>query len=71
MECIVQKDAGGNNYSPLSGADPDALYVPDTKWSGKVYDTNWSAEEADKHPEEWGLMLLEENPRALILYPIS
>lgn len=30
---IIQKDAEGNNYSPLSSIDEDG-YVAETKWSG-------------------------------------
>ena len=37
MEVVLQKDAEGNGYSPLSGADPDAVYIPDSTWSGDVF----------------------------------
>lgn len=34
---IVQKDAEGNNYSPLDGIDADnTVYEADTTWSGTV-----------------------------------
>lgn len=69
MEVILQKDAEGNGYSPLAGADPDGIYIPETAWYGYVYDSNWTAEEADMDEDEWEEML--ERPRALILHPIN
>ncbi len=36
-EVILQKDAEGNGYSPLAGADDDAVYVAETTYSGTVY----------------------------------
>jgi hypothetical protein len=34
---IVQKDAEGNDYSPLKGADNEAWYAAESTWSGIVY----------------------------------
>lgn len=35
---ILQKDAEGNGYSPLSSVDPTGYaYEPDTTWSGEVH----------------------------------
>lgn len=33
---VVQKDAEGNGYSPLEGADDNAAYTAETTWSGEV-----------------------------------
>ena len=33
---VLQKDAEGNGYSPLSGIDNDAIYIPDSTWSGDM-----------------------------------
>ena len=33
---VIQKDAEGNGYSPLEGADDNCLYTADTTWSGEV-----------------------------------
>lgn len=33
---ILQKDAEGNGYSPLEGADDNCLYAADSTWSGEV-----------------------------------
>lgn len=61
MEVILQKDAEGNNYSPLHGADSEVIYVPYSTWSGEVYsvldvrvDDNFS-----------------NRPRAIVLYPVN
>lgn len=39
--CIVisQKDAEGNGYSPVRGAEP-AIYIADNSYSGEVFDTD-------------------------------
>ncbi len=37
LQVILQKDAEGNGYSPLSGVDSECQYVPDNTWSGEVY----------------------------------
>jgi hypothetical protein len=31
MDIIIQKDAAGNGFSPLAGADPDGIYIAETK----------------------------------------
>ena len=69
MEVILQKDREGNGYSPLEGGDSDAIYIPDSTWSGEVYNTKWSAYDAAMEESEWEEMKLK--PRALILYPIN
>lgn len=69
MDIIVQKDAEGNGYSPLAGADANCVYVPDTTWQGEVYATDWNADDALLTEEEWKEVL--EKPRALVLFPVS
>jgi len=69
MEVILQKDAEGNGYSPLWGADPDAVYVPETTWYGDVYDMKWCADDACMEEEEWEE--IKKKPRALILHPVN
>lgn len=69
MEVIMQKDAEGNGYSPLRGADPNAIYLPDSTYSGQVYSTKWSADDADASENEWKDML--KKPRVLVLFPIN
>lgn len=67
-EVIMQKDAEGNGYSPLSGTDL-GIYISESTWSGEVYDPSWSADDAAMDKEDWGELL--ETPRAVILYPIN
>jgi len=69
MEVILQKDAEGNGYSPLWGADSDAVYIPETTWYGNVYSMDWSADDACMEEKEWEE--LKKKPRALILHPIN
>jgi hypothetical protein len=69
MEVILQKDSEGNGYSPLAGADPNAVYITETTWSGDVYSMDWSAEDACMDEEEWDD--LKEKPKCLVLYPTN
>ncbi len=68
-EVILQKDSEGNGYSPLAGADGNAVYVSETTWSGEVYSVDESAEDMCMDEEEWAA--LRKKPRCLVLYPIN
>jgi hypothetical protein len=68
-EVILQKDAEGNGYSPLAQADQDAVYVPDSSWSGHVYSTDWSAADACMDKADWDHML--KRPRCVVLAPVN
>jgi hypothetical protein len=69
MEVVLQRDSEGNGYSPLSGVDPDAVYISETRWYGDVYSMDWTAEEACMTEEEWEE--IKGKPRTLILYPVN
>lgn len=69
MEVILQKDSEGNGYSPLEGADRDAVYIPETTWYGETYSMKWSADDACKSDIEWGK--IKAMPRSLILFPVN
>lgn len=69
MEVILQKDSEGNAYSPLIGADPNAVYIPDTTYSGDVYSLDWSADDACMDEDEWED--IKSKPKSLILFPID
>lgn len=69
MQVILQKDAEGNGYSPLSDVDPEAIYVPDSTWSGDVYSLHHTAEDNCMEEDEWEKM--KQGPRALILCPVN
>lgn len=69
MEVVLQKDSEGNGFSPLAGADPDAVYIPDSTWSGDVYSMDWTADDVFMPEEEWEAVRLK--PRTLILYPVN
>lgn len=67
-EIILQKDAEGNGYSPLAGADT-GIYVPDSTYSGYFYDKDWTADDCcmdeDEHRE------LYAKPQSIILHPVN
>ena len=69
MEVVLQKDAEGNGYSPLSGADPDAVYLSETTSYGDVYSMDWTADDACMTDEEWED--IKTKPRTLILQPVN
>lgn len=68
-EVILQKDSEGNGYSPLYGADPYAVYVEDSIWSGEVYDTRWTAEDAGMEEAEWKKLLKKKH--CVVLHPMN
>lgn len=68
-EVILQKDGEGNGYSPLAGADHNAVYIPDTTWSGTVYSTGWSADDACMEEVEWKKLMKKK--RCVVLHPIN
>ena len=70
MEVILQKDGEGNGYSPLSGGDSNAIYIPETTWYGDVYEFTWSSDDAGLDDEEWE-DIKKNTPKALILYPVN
>ena len=68
-EVILQKDAEGNGYSPLHCVDGNAVYVADSTWSGDVYSTEWTADDADMDADEWAEMLKKQ--RCVVLAPVN
>lgn len=66
---ILQKDCEGNGYSPLQRADLEAVYIPDSPWSGDVYSLNWTADDADMDAEEWAY--ITSKPRCVVLAPVN
>ena len=68
-EVILQKDAEGNGYSPLHAVDGAAIYMPESTWSGNVYSSDWTAEDAAMDADEWAAML--KKPRCVVLAPVN
>lgn len=69
VELILQKDAEGNDYSPLSGIDFDVVYVPDSTWSGEVYAKSWTADDCLMNEDEWEDM--KKNSNYAVLFPVN
>lgn len=69
MILIIQEDSEGNRYSPLKDIDTDCVYLPRTLYSGTVYSTDWSADDACLSQEEWDAILAA--PRCGVLFPIN
>ena len=68
-QIIIAKDPEGNEYSPgwsyFSG-----YYIPDTTYSGYVYDDTWTAEDCDMDEDQWEEMR-RDNPVSVILVPTN
>jgi hypothetical protein len=69
MQVILQKDSEGNGFSPLAGADPEAVYVAKNTWCGKVYSLDSTADDGCMTEQEWAET--KSKPRALVLYPVN
>ena len=68
-QVILQKDSEGNGFSPLFDVDGDCIYVPDSTWSGDVYDASWDAEDAGMEEFDWKETL--KAPRCVVLGPVN
>lgn len=68
-QVIMQKDAEGNGYSPLDSVDGDAIYEPDSTYSGSVFSAGWTADEAGMAEDEWEKFKYQK--RCVVLAPIN
>lgn len=68
-EIILQKDAEGNGFSPLSDADSNCIYLEDSSYSGNVYSLTWSADDVLMSEDEWNEM--KKTPKCLVLSPVN
>ena len=69
-EVIMAKDPEGNGYSPLSSVYGKGIYVPESTWSGDVYSSEWTAEDAGMDDEEWEQLKLK-HLACVLLEPIN
>ena len=69
-EVILSSDVEGNNFSPLSNIE-DALYVPDSKWSGVTYIKNLDDDLIAQGFSEEDLYDGEDGVNAIVLYPVN
>lgn len=60
MPVILEKDAEGNGYSPLSSLNTDHVYAPNSTWSGEAHDTT----DPDYEPDD-------DDVRVLLLGPVN
>ena len=70
VELILQRDAEGNGYSPLSSVEFDVVYVPYSTWSGECYTASWPAKDCGFDEEEWE-RLKQTNSAYAVLYPVN
>ena len=69
-EVIVAKDEEGNGFSPLADIDGEnCVYTPDSTWSGELFDSRWTPDEACLDKKEHAKMLKKK--RAVFLWPTN
>ena len=66
---VLQKDAEGNGYSPLSGADDNARYLARCTWDGEVMRETLSDE--DRAAGFGDDDVTTEGEPACVLYPVN
>lgn len=69
-QIIVQKDAEGNDYSPLSGAET-GIYIPNNTYSGFFYSLKDSFDDVCMDEDEWEQMKRNEDKKCIVLWPIN
>lgn len=72
-DCIVimQRDSEGNGYSPLMGVDENCIYVPETVYSGEVYDLSNSSDDVLMEDKDWDYLKKDPKNRCIVLYPMN
>jgi hypothetical protein len=68
-EVIMQKDSEGNYYSPLYCVDGNAVYVPDSTWSGVVYSRDWNADDCCMEDAEYKKVMKKKS--CCVLAPVN
>ena len=53
----MSKDAEGNGYSPLAGDYDNCTYLPETTYSGDIYDRDYTAKDHCMEDDEWNDIL--------------
>lgn len=71
LQVVLQKDAEGNGYSPCAGTDPNCVYVPESSWSGEIYNLKWDHEDCCLDRDTWNSYKNDMKMRALVLYPVN
>lgn len=71
VQVILQKDAEGNRFSPLCECDGGCVYVPDSSYSGEVYQCCYMEDITDDlEIEEWE-EIKNNNKKCLVLIPVN
>ncbi len=60
-EVIMQSDSEGNSYSPLYCVDGNAVYVPDSTYSGTVYSRDHSADDCCMEKAEYKKVMKQKS----------
>lgn len=67
---VLAKDAEGNGYSPLADAE-EAIYVPESTWSGEIYPTPEQIAAEDNPEDQFDGSGEEGAVRVVLLGPVN
>ena len=67
---VLQKDAEGNDFSPLENGYEARYVTGEHPWFGDVYPTSEEAETIQDFEEQWG-EVPEDAVRAVVLRPVN
>lgn len=67
---VLAKDAEGNGYSPLSAVE-EAIYVPDSTWSGEIYLTPEQIAAEDDPDDQFDGSGEDGAERVVLLGPVN
>lgn len=69
-EVLLSQDMEGNNFRTINnGCIGNAIFEKDEETENcEIWDTNWTADEAEEYEENWNEML-KEMPRCIVIYP--
>lgn len=68
-QIIMAKDSEGNGYSPLADVDINCVYTGRNSYSGDIYDTRWTADQAGVYEDEWEE--IKSIGTCILLWPIN
>jgi len=55
----------------LVGIDVGCIFVQEDGWYGGVFDSEWSADDADMEEDDWEELKNDETKRCVVLYPVN
>lgn len=70
-QIIMQEDSQCNCYSQLEDIEINLIYIPKDKYTGEVYDKDWTAETASIHEKKWQEMKDDKDLQCVLFFPFK